>query len=123
MSVVITHSECLPAWQFDRKSLKALGHARRAEYLAAAPYAHAVFDEFLGDAQARDLARRFPGPAHPGWMRRDYGEQSARLGQLQRTGFEGVDPALRHLLAELSGLAFLDFLSALTTIDGLVPDP
>ncbi len=55
-------------------------------------------------------------------MRRDYREQSARLGQLQRTGFDGVDPALRHLLAELSGMAFLDFLSALTGVEGLIPD-
>jgi Rps23 Pro-64 3,4-dihydroxylase Tpa1-like proline 4-hydroxylase len=56
-------------------------------------------------------------------MRRDYQEQAARLGQLQRSGFEGVDPAVRHLLAELSGMAFLDFLAVLTGIEGLIPDP
>lgn len=82
-----------------------------------------MVDHFLGEELAVDLAARFPGPSHEGWMRRDYREQSARLGQLQRTGFEGVDPALRHLLAELSGMAFLDFLSSLTGIEGLIPDP
>jgi hypothetical protein len=110
-------------WFLDKKELKALGLSRRGAYGAARPYPHAVFDGFLGDEKARALAARFPGPAHPGWLRRDYAEQSARLGQLQRVGFEGVEPAIRHLLAELSAMAFLDFLGALTGIDGLIPDP
>ena len=113
----------MTAWFLDRKQLKALALTQREAYGAARPYPHAVFDQFLGQAKARDLAMRFPGPEHPGWLRRDYAEQSARLGQLQRTGFEGVDPALRHLLAELSSMAFLDFLGALTGLGGLIPDP
>ena len=120
---VVTHAEPVQGWFFDRKSLKALGRDRCAAYHAAPPYPHAVFDGFLGEPTARDLAQRFPGPEHPAWLRRDYREQSARLGQLQRAGFEGVDPALRHLLAELSGMAFLDFLSAVSGIEGLIPDP
>jgi hypothetical protein len=111
-----------PAFFFNRTRLRAIAALRRDRYRDARPYPHTVFDHFLGDEIADALARRFPGPGHPGWMRRDYPEQSARLGQLQRAGFEGVDPALRHLLAELSGMAFLDFLSALTGVDGLIPD-
>jgi hypothetical protein len=107
----------------ERTRLRALARERRDDYRDARPYPHAVVDGFLGDAVALDLARRFPGPAHSGWMRRDYREQAGRMGQLQRTGFEGVDPALRHLLAELSGMAFLDFLGDLTGIAGLIPDP
>ena len=110
-------------WYLDRKSLKALGLTQRAAYRAARPFPHAVFDGFLGEAQAQLLAQQFPGPEHSGWMRRDYREQSARMGQLQRTGFEGVAPALRHFLSELCGMAFLDFLAALTGNDGLIADP
>jgi hypothetical protein len=106
----------------DRSRLRAQALERREAYRDAAPYPHAVFDSFLGDELARALAERFPGPEHHGWMRRDYDEQSARLGQLQRSSFDGVDPAIRHLLAELCGMAFLDFLSALTGIEGLIPD-
>jgi hypothetical protein len=120
---VETYDEPLPAWFLERKPLKALAQASSEAYRAARPYPHAVFDGFLGEARARALAQRFPGPEHAAWMRRDYREQAARLGQLQRTGFEGVDPGLRHLLAELSGMAFLDFLGALTGIAGLIPDP
>ncbi len=108
---------------FDRKALRARAIAKRDAYRDASPYPHAVFDDFLGRAHARALAERFPTPEHPGWLRRNYREQSARLGQLQRTGFEGVDAGLRHLLAELSGMAFLDFLGTLTNIEGLIADP
>lgn len=112
-----------PRLSFEREALRARGAALRASYLAAAPYPYAVLDDFLGAPVARLVADRFPRPEHPGWMRRDYDEQSARLGQLQRTGFAGVDPLVRQLLAELSGMAFIDFLGALTGIDGLIADP
>jgi len=108
---------------FDRKALRARALSARDAYQRARPYPHAVFDGFLGEEIAGRLADGFPRPEHPGWMRRDYSEQSARLGQLQRTGFEGVDAELRHLLAELCGMAFLDFLEGLTGIEGLIADP
>ena len=123
MSAVDTHPSPLPSWFFERKRLKALGLAQRAAYQSACPHPHAVFDDFLGAGPALELAQHFPGPEHAGWMRRDYREQSARMGQLQRSGFEGVAPVVRHLLAELSGMAFLDFLSALTGCEGLIADP
>jgi 2OG-Fe(II) oxygenase superfamily len=123
MSAVDHSAGPLPAWFLERKRLKALGLERRAQYRSAAPFPHAVFDGFLGEACARELAGSFPGPEHPGWIRRDYREQAARMGQLQRTGFEGVAPVLRHLLGELMGMAFLDFLGALTGSDGLIADP
>jgi 2OG-Fe(II) oxygenase superfamily len=107
----------------DRKSLRERALAKREDYREESPYPHAVFDGFFGDPIASAIAQRFPAPDHPGWMRRDYREQSARLGQLQRTGFEGVDATVRHLLAELTGMAFLDFLTVLTGIEGLIGDP
>lgn len=123
MSVIVGGAASPPGFFLDRKRLRSLALERRDAYAGARPYPHAVFDGLLGEPVARALACVFPGPDHPGFLRRDYAEQSARLGQLQRTGFEGVDGALRHLLAELSGMAFLDFLSALTGIEGLIPDP
>ena len=107
----------------DRRHLRALARERREGYGAARPFPHAVVDGFLGEEVASELASRFPGPDHPGWMRREYTEQAGRLGQLQRTGFEGVDPVIRHLLGELSAMAFLDFLTELTGVAGLIPDP
>ena len=123
MSVVVGTADPGPAFFFDRVALRALGRARRDAYRDARPYPHAVFDGFLGDALAGPLADAFPAPSHASWLRRDYPEQAARLGQLQRSGFEGVDRRLRHLLAEMSGMAFLDFLEVLTGVEGLINDP
>lgn len=107
----------------DRRALEALGKRAREEYLAASPFPHAVFDAFLDPELARALAAEFPPPTHPGWKRRDHAEQAARLGRLERTGFADVAPVVRHVLAELCGMAFLDLLGALTGIPGLVADP
>jgi len=123
MCETAAHTEPMPAWFLDRKALKSLALTRRDAYRVARPFPHAIFDGFLGDARALALAQRFPGPEHSAWMRRDYREQSARMGQLQRTGFEGVDAGLRHLLSELCAMAFLDFLGALTGVEGLIADP
>ncbi len=123
MSVVSSTGHDGPQFFFDRERLRALAIARRAAYRAARPYPNACFDDFLGASLAASLARRFPGPEHPRWLRRDYREQSGRMGQLQRSNFEGVDASIRHLLAELSSMAFLDFLGALTGTEGLIPDP
>src|SRR5258706_14161036 len=121
--MTVTREVSGPIFYFDRARLRALGASHRDAYRAAKPYAHAVLDELLGDSLSRALAARFPGPAHSGWVRRDYAEQTARLGQLQRTGFEAVDPSVRHFMSELQGMAFLDFLGALTGIDGVIGDP
>lgn len=112
-----------PGFFLDRRRLRALALAHRSAYPQARPYPHAVLDGFLGEPLARALAQAYPGPAHPSWKRKDHAEQAARLGQLQRAGFEDVDGAIRHLLAELSGMAFLDFLQTLTGVQGLIPDP
>jgi hypothetical protein len=122
MSVVSGSGVAGPQFFFDRERLRELARERQSAYRDARPYPHVAIDGFLGEGLASSLARCFPGPEHPGWMRRDYREQAGRMGQLQRSNFDGVDPSLRHLLAELSGLAFLDFLGALTGIEGLIPD-
>jgi hypothetical protein len=110
-------------WAFDRAALTALGRAHHAAYRAAAPYPHVVLDGLLGDERSGALAEVFPTADHPHWKRRDHVEQAGRLGQLQRTGFADVAPALRWLLAELGGMVFLDFLAALTGCRGLIADP
>lgn len=107
----------------DRRALETCGREARERYLTARPFPHFVFDDFLPADLAKALALEFPAPAHPGWKRRDHAEQRARLGQLGRTGFADVAPVVRHVLAELCGMAFLDFLGALTGIEGLIADP
>ena len=123
MSAFVRSLPAVEPWSFDRTALVELGRTHQRAYREARPYPHAVFDGLLGDARCTAIAQAVPAPTHPGWKRRDYTEQAGRLGQLQRTGFDGVGPELRWLLAELNGLAFLDFLGALTGRRDLIPDP
>lgn len=112
-----------PSFFLSRTALRSLALAHRDTYGTARPYPHVVIDGFLGARLASGLAGVFPGAAEAHWMRRDYQEQAARLGQLQRKAFEGVHGALRHLLSELSSMSFLDFLETLTGVQGLIGDP
>jgi len=107
---------------FDRDALRLLGRARHDDYVRAEPFPHAVFDAFLPDERALALARDFPDATHPAFRLRDHREQK-RYAQLQRGGFVGVAPSMRTLLAELLGMAFLDFLAELTGVRGLIADP
>jgi Rps23 Pro-64 3,4-dihydroxylase Tpa1-like proline 4-hydroxylase len=123
VSALVCSHRAIEPWTFDRDALVAAGRSHQAAYAAAHPYPHVVIDGLLGDARSAAIARVFPPAAHASWKRRDYAEQSARLGQLQRTGFDDVAPELRWLLAELNGLAFVEFLAALTGRRDLIPDP
>ncbi len=121
--MLVRSQPAVEAWSFDRTALVALGRTRQREYAEAQPYPHLVVDGLLGEDRSATIARAFPSPEHAGWKRRDYAEQAGRLGQLQRTGFTDVAPELRWLLAELIGMAFLDFLGALTGRTDLIADP
>ena len=112
-----------PSFFLSRTALRSLALAHRGAYGTARPHPHVVIDGFLGEELASGLAEVFPGASAADWKRRDHVEQAARLGQLQRKAFEGVPGALRHLLSELSGMAFIDFLETLTGVQGLIPDP
>lgn len=121
-ALVHSHATFEP-WTFDRDAMLALGRAQHRAFVDALPYPHVVVDGLLGEPRSTAIARAFPPASHAGWKRRDYAEQSGRLGQLQRTGFEDVAIEARWILAEVNGLAFLDFLGALTGRRDLVPDP
>ena len=100
------------------------GHVARhaARFTSAAPFAHAVMDDFLPAPLADALAAAFPAPSHPHWKRVDHAEQAGRLGHLQRADFEGVDPLVRHTLDQLNGAVFLRFLEQLSGLRGLIAE-
>lgn len=108
---------------FERAPLFAAAASARERYASARPFPHAVVDEWLPPAVIERAAKAFPKPDHPGFRRRDYPEQSARFGQLQRRAFAGVDPFVRHLLNEVNGMVFLEMLERISGLSGLIPDP
>lgn len=78
-----------------------------------------MIDDFLPEAVLDDVLAEFPKPRDADWLAFD----SPLERKLASKDDTAMGDATRHLLAELNGSAFLDFLERLTGIDGLVPDP
>ena len=90
-------------------------------YQRAAPFAHAVFDDFLPQEVAGRIADEFPDADCSSF--RFYPFPFLKQSGLQDKNFAGVTPFLRHILNEFNGKVFLEFLQRLTGIEGLIADP
>lgn len=88
-------------------------------YRAAVPFPHAVFDDFLDPAPLKEALAAFPDAADPKW-RHYVHYNSKKLAQTKR---ELIPPAALRVIDELNSPRFLSFLSRLTGIEGLEPDP
>lgn len=89
------------------------------EYRGNSPSPHIYLADFLEDTTARAIARDFPGPAAPGWTYYKHQNEN-KLGMTQRSMFPGV---LGKTVDELNSPEFVEWLSNLTGISGLVADP
>jgi hypothetical protein len=90
-----------------------------SSYIAAKPFPHVVFDDFF-DPDLLDLVlAEFPKPGQIKWQSFD-NNQEIKLASAAESNF---GPATRLLLYHLNSITFLEFLSAVTGIDNLIPDP
>ena len=93
--------------------------AARASYASARPYPHVVLDDFF-DPQLLDLVlEEFPSPGEIPWQRFD-NDREIKLAAATESSF---GPVTRLLLYHLNSATFLQFLSRVTGIDNLIPDP
>ena len=103
---------------FDADQCRATGAASAAQYRSSQPYPHIVLDDFLDPEFLRAVAAEFP----------DHDGQDCFMREQERLKFQFRPdqchgPLTRALFAELNSRAFLGFLSELTGIEGLIPDP
>jgi len=96
-------------------------HARG--YNDAAPFPHAVIDNFLPPTIAHATCSLFPDASLPSFEQPDNQFQRNKLGRTQVNGFEGVPEFIRHLLYDFNNQVFVNFLEKLTGIEGLIVDP
>src|SRR5882672_11266749 len=89
------------------------------EYRTNSPSPHIYLADFLDESTACTIARDFPGPTAPGWTCYKHQNEN-KLGMAQRSMFPGV---LRRVIDELNSPEFVEWLSNLTGISGLVADP
>lgn len=103
---------------FDFDQCSVAGQQLAGRYRDAAPFPHIVMDDFLDAEVLRQVLTEFPDSANHSCFHRD---QERLKYQFRPDQCEGL--ATRMLFAELNSRAFLAFLSELTGIQGLIPDP
>jgi hypothetical protein len=88
-------------------------------YQQAQPYPHIVLEDFFSDNVIRRVVSEFPNPDDTEWIQyKHYNEN--KLGKSKREEFP---PYIGSVIDELNSSEFVAFLSKLTGIDGLIPDP
>lgn len=92
--------------------------ARKESYNAAAPFAHAVFDGMFDEEILDRVIDEFHG-VDEGWKE----FQSKYEKKLQMNRYANLPTVTRHLVDALNSEPFLQFLTTLTGIEGLIPDP
>lgn len=104
---------------FDREFLMELATKRRKSYVSAQPFPHVVIDDFLPQPVIDSMLKEFPRPEDAAWWTFD----DARERKLGTIDDRAMGPVTRQVLAQLNSASVIDFLQALTGIEGLVPDP
>jgi Rps23 Pro-64 3,4-dihydroxylase Tpa1-like proline 4-hydroxylase len=98
------------------KELAVSGHS---SYIKAVPFPHIVLDDFFDSELLELVLAEFPKPGAIRWQTFD-NEREIKLASAAESAF---GPATRLLLYHLNSITFLDFLSAVTGIANLIPDP
>jgi 2OG-Fe(II) oxygenase superfamily len=91
----------------------------RASYASANPYPHVVLDDFFAPEILDLVLEEFPRPGEIPWQRFD-NDREIKLAAAAESSF---GPVTRLLLYHLNSITFLNFLSEITGIRNLIPDP
>jgi Rps23 Pro-64 3,4-dihydroxylase Tpa1-like proline 4-hydroxylase len=90
-----------------------------ASYAAAAPFPHLVLDDFMNPRVLDAVLEEFPKPSQIRWEQFDNARE-IKLASAKETSF---GPVTRLLFYHLNSITFLEFLSGVTGIENLIPDP
>jgi Rps23 Pro-64 3,4-dihydroxylase Tpa1-like proline 4-hydroxylase len=99
--------------------MRELQDSARQDYLTAKPFPHLVFDNLFDPALLDDVLSEFPAPGQIRWQQFD-NNQEIKLAAASETNF---GPTTRLLMYHLNSFTFLEFLSHVTGIENLLPDP
>src|SRR6516225_11553184 len=99
--------------------MKELAGSAHATYINAAPYPHIVLDDFFDPTLIDQVLSEFPKPEAIRWQQFD-NEREIKLASAAESSF---GPVTRLFLYHLNSITFLEFLSQVTGIANLIPDP
>jgi hypothetical protein len=99
--------------------MKELGEKSSGVYPKAKPFPHIVFDDFFSPLLLDYILDEFPAPGQFAW--REFNNRY----EVKLFAFDDADfgPITRLLLYHLNSRTFLGFLSQMTGIANLIPDP
>lgn len=93
------------------------------EYQQAKPFAHVVIDDFLPKQIAQQLLDDFPSVASPAFVNRSSAHQPNKYGTVKADNLKHTSAFIQHFLHSLISPEFCAFISQLTSIPDIVPDP
>jgi Rps23 Pro-64 3,4-dihydroxylase Tpa1-like proline 4-hydroxylase len=96
-----------------------LRKSAHASYITAKPFPHIVFDDFFDSNLVDQVLAEFPKPSEIRWQSFDNAHE-IKLASAAEASF---GPVTRLLMYHLNSITFLEFLSSVTGIDNLIPDP
>jgi Rps23 Pro-64 3,4-dihydroxylase Tpa1-like proline 4-hydroxylase len=99
--------------------MKEMMPAARGSYVDAKPFPHVVVDDFLNPEVLDAVLAEFPKPNQIRWQQFD----NAREIKLASAKEANFGPVTRLLFYHLNSMSFLEFLSGVTGIPDLIPDP
>lgn len=99
--------------------LHELGASKRAEYLSAAPFPNMHFDNFFNEAKLSEVLEEFPDMS----QNADLKYNDANQIKLASKGEYRFGEKTLEFMHFLNSQPFLEFLSNLTGIEALIPDP
>jgi len=111
--------DTIATFQLDRATMLPLAEQLAESFRTAEPFPHIVADGIFPEELLDAVLSEYPEPEDVPWE--SFSSPSELKLALADT--ENMGPATRHLLAELNGQVFVDFLERLTGISGLIPDP
>ncbi|MBN8551031.1 MAG: 2OG-Fe(II) oxygenase, partial [Deltaproteobacteria bacterium] len=103
----------------DMQRLKAALSSLRAEYAQKKPFPHIVLEDFLERPHAEQAMVDFPGADSDQWLHYKHFNEN-KLGQSK---LELMPDSIAQVIRECSSAEFCAFLSELTGIPNLIPDP
>ena len=119
----------IPAFFFDADTLERCleNSGGAAPFLAAKPFPHVVFDDFLPNEVIQQLIAEFPRENDIEWTSRAPGRTAPnsdpkwnKRGQSDERYFP---PFIRHFMGQLLSQTFVKFVEAASGFDGIIVDP
>ena len=104
---------------FDYTNKEQLLSEQKEIYLAAEEFPHIVIDDFLTPESIAAGLKEFPAIGNEGWIH--YIHFNENKGGLNKIDL--IPPSLRSIIDELNSPHFVKYLSQLTSIPNLIPDP